>query len=384
MADLHIVDDLRQLPAAWDELLAQQEGATPFMRRAYLQALQAGGSAVAATGWQAAFALLMQGQVLQAAAPLWIKGHSWGEYVFDQAWARAYAAQGLRYYPKGVLAVPFAPVPGARLLAQDAVARAQLLQGLTRFAAQAGLSGLHLLFGDAADARAAREQGWVAREQPQFHWQRDPNWRGYEDFLASLRRDKRKKLLQERRQVRDAGVKVRVLQGEAIGAADWAFFERCYANTYAVRGQQAYLALGFFAECGVDWLLFIAEQGGEPIAASLLACDGGDGRDGTPTGARRRVLWGRHWGCVRELPFVHFELCYHAPIEWAMAQGIERFEGGAQGEHKMARGLLPVATQSWHWLADAGFAEALQRFGEQEQAAVAAYEGELAARSPFR
>ena len=384
MADLHIVDDLRQLPAAWDELLAQQEGATPFMRRAYLQALQAGGSAVAATGWQAAFALLMQGQVLQAAAPLWIKGHSWGEYVFDQAWARAYAALGLRYYPKGVLAVPFAPVPGSRLLAQDAVARAQLLQGLTQFAAQAGLSGLHLLFGDAADARAAREQGWVAREQPQFHWQRDPNWRGYEDFLASLRRDKRKKLLQERRQVRDAGVTVRVLQGEAIGAADWAFFERCYANTYAVRGQQAYLAPGFFAECGVDWLLFIAEQGGEPIAASLLACDGGDGRDGTPTGARRRVLWGRHWGCVRELPFVHFELCYHAPIEWAMAQGIERFEGGAQGEHKMARGLLPVATQSWHWLADAGFAEALQRFGEQEQAAVAAYEAELAARSPFR
>ena len=202
MADLHIVDDLRQLPAAWDELLAQQEGATPFMRRAYLQALQAGGSAVAATGWQAAFALLMQGQVLLAAAPLWIKGHSWGEYVFDQAWARAYAAQGLRYYPKGVLAVPFAPVPGARLLARDAAARRLLLQGLTRFAAQAGLSGLHLLFGDAADARAAREQGWVAREQPQFHWQRDPNWRGYEDFLASLRRDKRKKLLQERRQVR--------------------------------------------------------------------------------------------------------------------------------------------------------------------------------------
>jgi uncharacterized protein len=364
---------LQQLPDTlpeWDGLLAHADQPTPFMRWAFLREL-ARQSAVPETGWTPCFALLEQGDELRAAAPLWLKTHSWGEFVFDQRWAQAYGQHGLAYYPKALVAVPFTPVPGSRLLAVDDAHRRLLAQGLMQFCAQQQLSGVHLLFGSAADAQALQGLDWAKREQPQFHWQRDPGWQGFDHFLAALRRDKRKKIQQERRQVRDAGVTVQVLEGAAITAADWDFFERCYANTYAVRGQPPYLAPGFFAAAPADWVLFIAEQGGQRVAASLLARDGG-------------TAWGRHWGCVREIPFVHFELCYYAPIEWAIANGVDRFEGGAQGEHKMARGLLPTPTFSKHWLADERFAAAVLRFSEEEQAAVAAYEVELAARSPFR
>lgn len=371
--ELRCVSDLADLPADWDRLLSQQDAPTPFMRRAFLQQLQAGGSAVPETGWQACFALLEGGGRLRAAAPLWIKAHSWGEFVFDQAWARAYAEHGLRYYPKGVLAVPFTPVAGSRLLAEDSVARAALAQALPALAEGLGLSGLHLLFGSAADALALQGLGWAAREQPQFHWQRQAQWQDFEGFLASLRRDKRKKILQERRQVAEAGVHVHVQRGAEIGAEDWAFWARCYAATYTARGQSPYLAEDFFGACGVEWLLFSAEQGGERVAASLCAWD-----------AERRVLYGRHWGCLREVRCLHFELCYYAPLAWCLAAGALRFEGGAQGEHKMARGFLPEPTFSLHWLRDPRFANALRRFSEQEQAVVSAYETELEARTPFR
>ncbi|MBN8503014.1 MAG: N-acetyltransferase [Burkholderiales bacterium] len=370
---LRCVQDLASLPDAWDDLLARQDAPTPFMRRDFLQQLQASGSAVAESGWQACFVLLEAGDRLCAAAPLWIKAHSWGEYVFDQAWARAYAQHGLRYYPKGVLAVPFTPVPGSRLLAEDDLARATLVRQLPLLASELGLSGLHLLFGSAADAAAMPANEWARREQPQFHWQRQPAWSSFEDFLASLRADKRKKILQERRQVRESGAQMRVQRGHEIGAADWAFWARCYAATYAVRGQTPYLADDFFAACGVEWLLFSAELDGERVAASLCAWD-----------AERGVLYGRHWGCLREIRSLHFELCYYAPLVWCLAEGAQRFEGGAQGEHKMARGLLPVATHSFHCLADDRFADAVRRFSVQEQAAVQVYEAELVARTPFR
>ncbi len=356
----------------WDALLARQGAATPFMRWRFLREL-ARHSAVPASGWSACFAWLEEGDTLLAACPLWLKSHSWGEFVFDQSWARAYAQHGLRYYPKALVAVPFTPVAGSRLLAVDDEARRLLAQGLMAFVEQQGLSGVHLLFGSTADARALQGLGWATREQAQFHWQRDPGWQSFDDFLAALRRDKRKKIQQERRRVTDAGVSVRVRVGSEIGAADWTFFERCYAATYAVRGQPPYLADGFFAAALDDWVLLIAEQGGEPVAASLLAWD-----------RQQQIAYGRHWGCVRDIPCLHFELCYYAPIAWCIAQGVRRFEGGAQGEHKMARGLLPTPTHSQHWLRDARFAEAILRFSEEEQAAVAAYEEELVARSPFR
>lgn len=371
--NLHLLTELDALPAAdWDALLAAQDAPTPFMRARFLLEL-ARASAVPETGWTACFALLKDGDALLAACPLWLKAHSWGEFVFDQSWARAYAQQGLRYYPKALVAVPFTPVAGSRLLAVDDAARRLLAQGLMGFVEQQGLSGVHLLFGSAADARALDGLGWATREQPQFHWQREAGWQGFDDFLAALRRDKRKKIQQERRRVMEAGVSVRVRIGPDIGAADWAFFERCYAATYAVRGNPPYLAEGFFAQALDDWVLLIAEQGGEPVAASLLAWD-----------RQRQTAYGRHWGCVREIPCLHFELCYYAPIAWCLAQGVQRFEGGAQGEHKMARGLLPTPTRSQHWLADPRFADAVGRFTEEEQAAVAAYEESLVARSPFK
>lgn len=370
---LHLLSDLPAEFPAWDALLERQDAPTPFMRWRFLRELVAGRSAVPETGWTPCFALLKQGDALLAACPLWLKAHSWGEYVFDQSWARAYAEHGLRYYPKALVAVPFTPVVGSRLLAVDDAARALLARGLMAFVEQQGLSGVHLLFGSAADEQALEGLDWSAREQPQFHWQREAGWNGFEDFLAALRRDKRKKIQQERRRVQEAGVTVRVQMGAEIGTADWAFFERCYAETYAVRGQPPYLQPGFFAAASEDWVLLSAEQGGQAVAASLLAWD-----------RERGVVYGRHWGCVREIPCLHFELCYYAPIAWCLARGVQRFEGGAQGEHKMARGLLPTPTRSRHWLANARFAQAVARFTEEEQAAVADYEEALAARSPFK
>jgi predicted N-acyltransferase len=376
---LRFLDDLTPHAPAWDALLARQDAPTPFMRASFLQALGRTGAACPETGWQLLWPTLWEGDTLLATAPLAIKGHSWGEFVFDQAWARAYAQHGLQYYPKAVVAVPFTPVPGSRLLAVDDAHRALLARALRDWTEAQGLSGLHLLFGSEADARALRELNFATREQPQFHWQRDPAWASFDDFLAAMKRDKRKKIQQERRHVRDAGVQVRVVAGEAITEADWAFFYRCYARTYALRGNPPYLPEGFFQQAfpeprgGDRWVLLIAEHEGAPIAASLLA----QSADGS-------TVYGRHWGAVLDLPFLHFELCYYAPLAWCIANGVQCFEGGAQGEHKMARGLLPVPTQSQHWLADPRFADAVGRFAEEEQAAVAAYEAELAARSPFK
>ena len=377
MPELRLIEDLKQLPSAqWDALLAAQSAPTPFMQAAFLQALQTSEAASIETGWQTCFALLSQGDELLAACPLYLKSHSWGEFVFDQAWARAYAQTGLRYYPKALVAVPFTPVPGSRLLARSDEDRALLAQALVAWVKAQGLSGLHLLFGTDDDARALQGLDFARREQPQFHWQRDPAWRTFEDFLAALKREKRKKIQQERRHVVDAAISTRVLVGDAIAEADWRFFYRCYARTYALRGNPPYLPEGFFQQAmrhGNQWVLLLAELGGEPIAASLLAVD----RQG-------QVAYGRHWGAVVDVPFLHFELCYYAPLAWCIAQQIDRFEGGAQGEHKMARGLLPVPTHSHHWLADPRFADAVTRFADEEQAAVAAYEADLAARSPFK
>ncbi len=367
--------DLTELPSAeWDELLEQVDAPTPFMRAGFLQALAA--AARPDRGWRARFATLWRGDRLVAACPLYLKAHSWGEFVFDQAWARAYEAHGLRYYPKAVVAVPFTPVPGSRLLAIGPSERLALVEHLQVWVQQQGLSGLHVLFGSSADMQALQARGFSRREQPQFHWQRAPQWQGFGDFLTDLRRDKRKKIQQERRRVADAGVQVQVLRGMAITAADWDFFYACYTRTYALRGMSAYLPRSVF-EQGLgeqaEWVLFVAWQGGERVAAALVAVDW-----------RASTAFGRHWGALRELDCLHFELCYYAPLTWCLEQGVQRFEGGAQGEHKMARGLLPVSTHSQHWLVHPEFQDAVARFTEAEQQAMGAYEEELAARSPFK
>jgi uncharacterized protein len=364
---------------AWNALLHRQPSATPFMRHEYLSALHDSGSATAHTGWQPQFLSLHDGDDLVAACPLYIKTHSYGEYVFDWAWADAYQRHGLNYYPKLLDAIPFTPVPGPRLLARDAAARAALLQAMQQLATNAHMSSAHLLFLDAADSAAAEAAGWMLRTTVQFHWtNREPlPYADFADFLASLQREKRKKIQQERRRIADAGVVFETRCAADISDADWDFFYRCYTLTYLAHRSTPYLTRDFFTRMAhtmpAHWLLFIASRDGVRIAASLIAID----RD-------RGAAFGRYWGATESVSCVHFEACYYQPLAWCIAHGYTRFEGGAQGEHKMARGLLPVQTQSAHWLAHPQFAEAVANFLQREGAGIANYVDELNDRLPFK
>ncbi|SFD65172.1 GNAT family N-acetyltransferase [Paracidovorax konjaci] len=369
----------------WDALLAAQAEPTPFMRHAYLAALHDSGSAVPETGWTPVFCALRRDGVLVGACAVYAKPHSYGEYVFDHAWAHAYARHGVEYYPKAVVAVPFTPVPGARLLAVDAAARAALVRALVQWCEEAGLSSLHLLFAAPEDVEAARAGGLMLRQTVQFHWQNAAPGSGaafstFDGFLATLAQDKRKKIRQERRRVADSGVAFRWARGADIAAQDWDFFYRCYERTYWEHGNPPYLTRDFFHRMAQDmpeaWLLFIAEREGAPIASSLIAL----GRDG-PAGA---VAYGRYWGALERVDCLHFEACYYQPLAWCIAHGVRRFEGGAQGEHKMARALMPVATTSAHWLAHPGFAAAVDDFLQREGRGVDGYLRELGEHSPFR
>lgn len=371
---------------AWDALLAAQKHASPFSRHAYLLALHESGSAVPETGWSPAFATLWRDGRLAAACPLYAKAHSYGEYVFDWAWANAYAQHGLDYYPKALCAIPFTPVPGARLLAQDAEARAVLVRGLVQWCEAESLSSLHLLFATDDDVDACRDNGLMLRHTVQFHWQ-NARYADFDAFLAGLAQDKRKKIRQERRKVAEAGVTFRTLQGAAIGDAGWDFFYRCYERTYLEHGNAPYLTRDFFRRMQrtmpEHWLLFVAERAGEPIACSLVALS--DAAAGLPVGADgERVAYGRYWGALERVDCLHFEACYYQPIAWCIAHGVARFEGGAQGEHKMARALMPVATTSAHWLARPDFSEAVERFLAREGDGIAGYLEHLEERSPFR
>jgi predicted N-acyltransferase len=374
------VDDPAGLdPEAWNALLDRQPSATPFMRHEFLAALHASGSACPDTGWIPQFLLLERDGVLAGAAPLYAKTHSYGEYVFDWAWADAYERHGLRYFPKLLDAVPFTPVPGPRLLADSPEARRALLRGMQQLASSAGLSSAHVLFLDAADLAAARAEGWLVRGTVQFHWEVPPGagWTGFEAFLASLQRDKRKKIQQERRRVAEAGVGFRVLRGTEIGEHDWGFFHHCYTLTYQAHRSTPYLTRDFFARMAATmpqhWLMFVAERAGRPIAASLVAID-----------ADRRTAFGRYWGATEYVPCLHFEACYYQTLAWCLANGFTRFEGGAQGEHKMARGLLPVQTHSAHWLAHPEFSRAVADYLAREGHGVEAYLDELHERQPYK
>ncbi|MCW5654715.1 GNAT family N-acetyltransferase [Hydrogenophaga sp.] len=375
--------------ADWNALLSREADPSPFMRHEYLLALHDSGCANEATGWQARLLTLWSGaEELQAACPLYLKSHSYGEYVFDWAWADAYARHGLRYYPKALVAVPFTPVPGARLLARDAPARTALLHALLALAEDEKLSSLHLLFAQPQDVAAAQAAGLLLRQTVQFHWENKaphlpaapgsaPYYRDFEHFLAGLQQEKRKKIRQERRKVAEAGVRFRWAQGTDITHADWDFFYRCYERTYLEHGNAPYLSRDFFERMAStmpeNWLLFVAEHESQPIASSLIGID--------PV---RKVAYGRYWGALARVDCLHFEACYHQPLAWCIAHGYLRFEGGAQGEHKMARALLPVATTSAHWLAHPGFAEAVERYLAREGEGVGQYLAHLAQRSPLK
>ncbi len=380
--------------ADWNGLLAQQQGATPFMRHEYLAALHASGCAQAEAGWQAQFLSLWRDGELHAACPLYLKNHSRGEYVFDGSWAHAYAQHGLDYFPKALVAVPFTPVPGARLLARDDAARAALVRALIEHAQSENLSSLHLLFASAPDLAACRSAGLLLRQTVQFHWTNHapaphpPGWADtadadrqpfddFEHFLASLQQEKRKKIRQERRKVEQAGVRFRCLLGPEIKTADWDFFYHCYRRTYLEHSNQPYLNREFFQLQAQlmpqHWLLFVAERAGQAIACSLVGID-----------PNARVAYGRYWGALERVDCLHFEACYYQPLIWCIAHGYLRFEGGAQGEHKMARALLPVKTGSAHWLAQPAFAHAVERFLQREDQGLALYLEQLDQRTPLK
>ena len=363
--------------AAWNSLLVEQDAANPFMRHEYLLARHTSGSATPETGWTPHFIVLKRGGSMVGACPLYIKAHSYGEYVFDWAWANAYQQQGLPYYPKAVVAVPFTPVPGARLLARTDMDRAILAKGLIQWCKSEQLSSLHVLFSCDKDLQACLDAGMMLRHTVQFHWNNtNPVYTDFDSFLASLSQEKRKKIRQERRKVAEAGVTFRWSLGISISSQDWNFFYQCYERTYLEHGNAPYLSREFFNRMAQtmpdNWLMFIGERDGQSIAASLIAV----GNDA--------VAYGRYWGALERVDCLHFEACYYQPLKWCIDHGYQRFEGGAQGEHKMARALLPVKTSSAHWLAHPGFAQAVTRFLGREGEGIDHYLEELQSRSPLR
>jgi len=371
----HIVSSLSEIgQPAWDGLLAQQDEANPFLSYAFLHALHESGSASPESGWQPQYIALFDGDTLAAALPLYVKGHSYGEYVFDWAWADAYQRHGLDYYPKLLAAVPFTPVAGPRLLAIDDAARAALIDVLQATQRATEVSSTHILFPPEAHARQLQAAGFLLRSGVQFHWL-NPGYANFDEFLATLEQKKRKNIRAERRKVAEAGVTLRRVRGADATDAHWKFFNRCYRHTYAAHYSTPYLNLDFWRRIGrtmpENILLVIAEREHQAIAASLVIHSAD-------------TLYGRYWGELEHVPCLHFEAAYYQPLEFCIEQGIKTFEGGAQGEHKMARGFLPTRTFSAHWLAHPSFADAIERFLEREAGGIDEYMSELNERNPFK
>jgi predicted N-acyltransferase len=350
--------------AEWNALA----GGHPFVRHEFLSALIDTGCASARSGWSPQFVLVRRAGALVAAMPLFAKSHSYGEYVFDWAWAQAHERHGIDYYPKLLSAIPFTPVRGPRLLGSR---KDVLLDAALELARE--LSSLHILFPRDEEIGLLAARGLLIRRTVQFHW-RNADYADFDDFLARMTQPRRKKIRQERRRVQAAQITCRWLEGRAIERRHWEFFNRCYRRTYAEHRSSPYLSLEFFLRIGAtlaDNLVLVLAEAGRPIACSLLVAD-------------HATLYGRYWGALEHVPLLHFECCYYQPIEYAIARRLQTFEGGAQGEHKLWRGLMPVEAPSAHWLAHPGFARAVESFLEREGAGVARYVDELNEHSPFK
>ena len=368
---VHILDSLATLAAPeWDALA---EG-HPLLSHAFLHALHETGCAGADAGWAPCYLTLWRNGALAGAMPLYLKSHSYGEYVFDWAWADAYQRHGLDYYPKLLCAVPFTPVTGPRLLAQADSDREMLANAALAFARDSGLSSLHCLFPRAAEATILESAGMMLRATVQFHWS-NQGFTDFDDFLSRMNHEKRKKIRQERRRVRDAGVSFRWIRGAEAGEEDWRFFIECYNRTYRSHHSTPYLNIEFFLRLAAtmpgNLLLIIGYRNARPVSAAFNIF--------SPA-----ALYGRYWGATEFHSGLHFETCYYQAIEFCIANRIAVFEGGAQGEHKLARGLLPVRTVSAHWLARPEFAEAVTKFLQRETRGIEHYVDELAEHSPYK
>jgi predicted N-acyltransferase len=371
MRSVEVVDSLARVPAEdWNRLA----GGDPFLSHEFLSALHETGCASSATGWIPQFLLLRSGAALTGAMPLYLKEHSYGEYVFDWAWADAYQRHGFAYYPKLLCAIPFTPVTGVRLLAAADADRDTLLRAALELAQTLGVSSLHCLFPTRSEARRMSAHGMMPRTTVQFHW-KNRGYASFDAFLGEFSHDKRKKVKQERRKSVAAGIRFKWLEGDEIRERDWAFFHRCYRQTYREHHSTPYLNLEFFCRIGAalprHLVLIVAERDNVPIAASLNV-----------RVANR--LCGRHWGALQQHSALHFETCYYQGIEYCIARGIATFEGGSRGEHKLARGLMPVEILSAHWLAHPEFAAAIEQFLAREARGTERYVDELEDRSPYK
>jgi uncharacterized protein len=363
--------DLQSIaPYAWDALTNGQ----PFLSYAFLDALHASGCAAPSTGWTQRYLTAWHDDALVGAVPLYAKMHSYGEYVFDWGWAEAYRRHGRRYYPKLVATIPFTPVPGPRILAANAITRRALLMHAADLIRDGEFSSLHVLYPPPVEATEGEAAGFTLRSGVQFHWT-NAGYRDFADFLATFSHDKRKKVKQERRRLAEAGITFERRRGPEISPADWAFFWQCYEGTYHAHHSTPYLSPDFFARIGRSLadniLLVIGYRGGRRLCAALDVYDA-------------NTLWGRYWGTTEFVSGLHFEACYYQAIEFCIEQHIARFEGGAQGLHKLARGLLPVATNSLHLIGDRAFAAAIAEFCAHERTDVAHSLHELEEASPYR
>jgi len=362
---------LEEIPAAaWDAL---HDGRNPFVRHAFLDGLERQGCLRPEWGWSPLHLTLWDGDNLRAAAPGYLKTNSHGEFVFDHAWANAYARYGQEYFPKWLGAVPYSPVTGPRLLARDAGDAEILRDAIVALVEDNGLSSAHVNFVTEAEDALFGPQ-WLLRHDVQYHWQRRPEWQDFEGFLGAMDHKHRKNIRQERNKVRQAGIGFRTVHGHDASEADLVAMHGFYLKTFSEYGNSPALTLEFLrhlANTMPDALvIFLAELGEEPVAGALCL-RGGD------------TLYGRYWGGAT-LPGLHFETCYYQGIEYCLREGLDRFEPGAQGEHKIARGFLPSEVRSRHWIADPGFREPLAEWCEQERASVRRYRRELVTHSPFR
>lgn len=376
--EIRILSGLDEVPAeAWDRLAGPDHN--PFLSHAFLAGLERHGCVGAHWGWTPQHLTLWDGGQLVGAVPLYLKHNSYGELVFDWAWADAFQRAGGRYYPKLVAAVPYSPVTSPRLLVAAGRNRelaALLAEGAVELARSLGVSSLHILFPTPEQGRemTGADSPFLARQDCQFHWYN----RGYGDFtefLDGFNAQRRKQVRRERRRVEEAGVEIQVLHGEEVSESQWAQFHRFYEATFDKRGGYPTLNLAFFCDLarrlGERVVLFLATQQGQAVAGAFCLRSGD-------------TLYGRHWGCMEEFHSLHFEACYYQGIDYCIRHGLARFEPGAQGEHKVWRGFEPTLTWSAHWLADPGFHRLIGRHLEQERERVARYAEEMRSHLPFR
>ena len=369
----HRIDEID--PARWDAVVGRDY---PFLRHPFLQALEASGAVSVETGWQPLHLTLWEQERLLGLMPLYLKSHSYGEYVFDWSWADAYRRHGLDYYPKLVTAIPFTPASGPRLRLADGLDSAEAIgrvsMTLHNLAERLGASSWHGLFFEPAQLPHWLDQGHLLRKGCQFHWH-NPGFRDFADFLDGFNSRKRKAVRRERRLVEEQGVHLERLTGDQVSEALWQRFYACYQSTYRQRGQRGYLNLDFFLrlaqQMGESLLLVVARREAEVVAAALSLHDD-------------ETLYGRHWGALEQHDQLHFEACYYQGIEFCIERGLKRFDPGTQGEHKIQRGFAPVETHSLHWIADGRFRRAIADFVAEEALGIDRYRQQAATLLPFR